>query len=232
MKNKKFKTKSGFTPTLAFTKQRSCVPLAYCKSKCRGFTIIETMVSVGLFTVIAVSGMGALLNANSLHQKSGDMRSVIDSLSFIVEDMSRNIRTGYNYRCLAQDDPMTNLTARLSGSNCKGIAFESADGNPDDDGDQWVYIIGTRTIGGDSIEGIFKSTDSSTTFVALNPEEININVVSSSFSILGAEEPLGDKQQPLVVMKLIGDATSKGIVSPFSLQTAATQRTIDVTSGI
>ena len=35
-------------------------------------------------------GMDSLLNANLVHRKSEDMRSIMDSLSFIMEDMSRN----------------------------------------------------------------------------------------------------------------------------------------------
>src|SRR3989339_2244393 len=64
-----------------------------------GYTIIETMIAISLFLVIIMAGMGALLNANLLHQKSQNMRSIIDNLSFIMEDMSRNLRTGYDYHC-------------------------------------------------------------------------------------------------------------------------------------
>ena len=67
-------------------------------NKQTGYTIIETMISVSLFLIIITIGMGALLNANLLHQKSRDMRSIMDNLSFIMEDMSRNLRTGYDYR--------------------------------------------------------------------------------------------------------------------------------------
>ena len=44
--------------------------------------------------------MGALLNANLLYNKSKDMRSILDSLSFTMDDMSRNLRTGLNYYCI------------------------------------------------------------------------------------------------------------------------------------
>ena len=92
----------------------------------KGFTIIETMIAVSLFLVIVVIGMGALLNANLLHQKSQDMRSILDNLSFVMEDMSRNLRTGYDYQCLLSASvPTSNPTPIADTQNCLGIAFVS-----------------------------------------------------------------------------------------------------------
>ena len=216
--------KAGFTHTLRFG----------VASKRGGFTLVETMVAISLFLIVVVIGMGALLNSNLIHQKSRNMRSIMDSLSFIMEDMSRNLRQGYNYRCLTGADNFSNITTRLSGSSCWGVAFECQDPlicSPLNSGDQWVYYFGTRTIDGVSATGIFKSTNGASTFTALNPEEINIDLSASGFSILGAEPPPGDTQQPFIVIKLIGTITTKGVVTPFYLQTSASQRTIDVTAG-
>ena len=85
----------------------------------KGYTIIETMISVSLFLVIVMAGMGALLNSNLLHQKSRDMRSIMDNLSFIMEDLSKNLRTGYNYHCV--DDLSNDFTIPASGEDCFGI---------------------------------------------------------------------------------------------------------------
>src|SRR5665647_2970799 len=79
----------------------------------QGYTIIETMMAVSLFIIIVMMGMNALLNANVLHKKSQSMRSIMDTLSFIMEDMGRNMRTGINYHCAINGD-FTNLTAPQS----------------------------------------------------------------------------------------------------------------------
>jgi type II secretory pathway pseudopilin PulG len=189
-----------------------------------GYTIIETMIAISLFIIIIMAGMGALLNANLLHQKSQSMRSIMDNLSFITEEISRNLRTGYNYQCFDSAHPtlsLSTLGAPRSCANGWAIAFESADGNPATYTDQWVYYI--------SNDGkIFKSIDGATSFIQLTPDEIVIDPVNSSFSVLGAEPPPGDLQQPFVTIKLVGTITFKNVVTPFSLQTSVSQRVTDI----
>ncbi|HEV7424438.1 MAG TPA: hypothetical protein VGO21_04585, partial [Candidatus Paceibacterota bacterium] len=191
---------------------------------------IETMIAVSVFIVIVLSGMGALLNANLLYQKSQNMRSIMDNLSFIMEDMSRNVRTGYHYRCYFNvnetiDPAVINVPRSCSGG--WGLAFEAAppNGNTGDNSDQWVYSIGTYY----GKTGIFKSTDGSATFTQLTPDiEVVIDTVASGFSVLGAEASPGNQQQPLVTIRLVGTITVKNVVTPFSLQTSVSQRLLDL----
>src|SRR3989344_2098107 len=194
-----------------------------------GYTIIETMISVSLFIIIVMAGMGALLNANLLHGKSENMRSIMDSLSFIMEDMSRNLRTGYNYHCFDDnDDVSANVSVPESGENCWGISFEHQGGTLYDDPptninyhdeDQWVYYING--------EKIYKSTDGGGTVIQLTPDEVIIQL-SDGFSVLGAEPSPGDSQQPFVTIKLVGKIIMKGVETPFSLQTSVSQRGLDI----
>jgi Tfp pilus assembly protein PilW len=192
-----------------------------------GFTILETMIAVSLFIVIVMTGMNALLNASLIGQKSKNMRSIIDNLSFIMEDMSKNLRTGYHYHCFSGGDVISAAVASIAKS-CPsgwGLAFESADGLPGNIDDQWVYYIGTYN----GTVGIFKSVDGGANFVQLNPDEVVIDTTLSTFSVLGAESPAnGDTQEPFVTIRLVGTITFKGIVTSFNLQTSVSQRLIDV----
>jgi hypothetical protein len=182
-----------------------------------GYTIIETMIAISLFIIIIMAGMGALLNANLLHQKSRDMRSVIDSLSFIMEDMSRNLRTGYDYHCI--DDGIYTSINTHSCANGAGVSFKSAPPTS-----QWVYFVGTYN----GKSGIFKSIDGGTNFIQLTSDQISINTVSSGFLVRGAEPPPSDSQQPFVTIRLVGTITSNNVTSSFSLQTSVSQRIIDI----
>jgi len=189
-----------------------------------GYTIIETMISISVFLVVIMIGMDTLLNANVVHQKSQDMSSIIDSLSFTMEDMARNIRVGSYYRCIAVAGDLDSSVIGMpkTGNNCFGIAFEASTpaGNPLVSTDQWVYYIATGKL--------YKSTDGGANFTQLT---LDNTVVGSSpsiagFLILGAEQP-PDKQQPIVTIRLSGNITYKNVVSPFSLQTSVSQRLVD-----
>src|SRR3989344_4097010 len=197
------------------------------KNKKDGYTIIETMIAVSLFLVIIITGMGTFLNANLLHQKSRDMRSIMDSLNFIMNDMSRNLRTGYNYRCYDSSDPYPIIASdiRKSGENCWAIVFKPEDWHQTNNPYKWAYYINNGKI--------FKSTDDAVNFVQLTPDEVIIDSISG-FSVLGAEPFLSNClsssncQQPFIIIKLVGEIILKNTSTPFSLQTSVSQRLIDV----
>ena len=187
-------------------------------NKKNGYTIIETMIAVSLFVILVMMGMEALLSANVLHKKSQDMRSIINSLSFTMEEMSRNLRTGYNYHCI-DDGVLVNIIPH-SCVNGGGISFKSASPTS-----QWVYYIGTYN----GKNGIFKSTNGAATFIQLNPDEVVIDP-ASGFVVVGAEPPPGDVRQPFVTIKLKGTITTQNVSTPFYLQTSVSQRQIDIGS--
>src|SRR3989344_6756317 len=191
-----------------------------------GYTIIETMISLSIFLVIIISGTGALLNVNRLHQKSQDMRSIMDNLSFIMEDISRNLRTGSNYRCMGSFS-VTQIDEPLSCASGGAIAFEYTFGNKLSSADQGVYKI--ESIDGGVTYNLSRSVSSGSagSWFQLNPPEVVLSSVSG-FSVLGAEAPPSDSQQPLVIIKLVGTITYHGVVSPFSIQTSVSQRLVDL----
>lgn len=184
------------------------------KNKIAGYTIIETLIAVSIFLIIITAGMSSLLTASSAHQKSQDTRSVLDSLTFIMEEVSRNLRTGYDFSC-------------TSGTNqfCGTIIFENAFGDPMNSGDNWGYKV--ESSDGGATYNISKSTNNGASWVQLNQTEVKLSNVSG-FSILGPASPPGDTQQPLITVKLSGTITYRSITTPFSLQTSVSQRLIDI----
>lgn len=188
------------------------------KNQKAGYTIIETMIAISLFVVIVMMGMGTLLNANLLHQKSRDMRSIIDSLSFTLDDMSKNLRTGKDYHCIDDGDKFK--TNPHSCSRGDGVSFKESVS-----GQQWVYYFGINDKNG---TGIFKSTAGGNNPIQLTPGDIDIDETKSGFFISGAEPPPGDSNQPYVTIKLKGTITYKGVQSPFDVETSVSQRLIDI----
>jgi prepilin-type N-terminal cleavage/methylation domain-containing protein len=176
-----------------------------------GYTIIETMIAISVFLVVIAYGMNALLSAETISHKSEDMRSILDNLSFIMEDMGRNLRTGSEYHCIADGNPLG--TGAKSCPIGQGISFFSSLGG------QWVYFINPSG-------SLSKSTDGWSTSQALTSSNIVLNS-SSGFSVLGAEPPPGDLSQPLIKILLNGQINENGVSTPFSLQTSISQRMID-----
>jgi len=196
------------------------------KNKNSGFTLIEAMVSIGLFSVIMIIGITAVLSVNNTYRKSRTMRSAIDNLSFIMEDMARNIRLGYDYRCFDQFSEISNnIEEPQDGIDCKGIVFEPY-WNPvqSDDADQVGYFID-----GDSI---FKTTigfsDGATSFLPMNSIDVKINPLTSGFTIYGTSsgDPLYT-EQPSVLIRINGTAQSGKNSTNFNLQTTVSQRLLD-----
>jgi len=198
-------------------------------NEAKGYTIIETMIAISLFTIIVISGMGALMSA--IHQKSQGMRSIMDNLSFITEDISRNLRTGSKYHCLETGETIDPLRANelSTPKSCESggwaIAFEPPKGTSSF-GDQWVYYISNDgkifKVAGGPYEG--------ENFVQLTPDEVVIDSGASGFTVFGAESPTtGDLRQPFAIIRLVGTITYReDIVTPFSIQTAVSQRQVDI----
>jgi len=65
----------------------------------RGFTLIEMIVSVSIFTVVMFVAVGALLAITDANRKANAIRTTMDNLNFAVGSMARDIRTGTEYGC-------------------------------------------------------------------------------------------------------------------------------------
>ncbi len=65
----------------------------------RGFSLIEMMVAISIVLLLVTFGIGALLNVMTVSKKSQAMRSALDSLSFTIDQMSQDLRSGINDSC-------------------------------------------------------------------------------------------------------------------------------------
>jgi prepilin-type N-terminal cleavage/methylation domain-containing protein len=64
-----------------------------------GFTLIEMIVSLGIFAIVVTTAVGAMLMLISNNQRLQAEQSVMTNLSFALDTMTREIRTGFNYYC-------------------------------------------------------------------------------------------------------------------------------------
>ena len=64
-----------------------------------GFTLIEMIVSLALFSVVITIAVGALLTLINTNAQLQSEQNVLTNLSFTLDSMAREIRTGTNYFC-------------------------------------------------------------------------------------------------------------------------------------
>jgi len=195
-------------------------------NKHNGFTIIETLISVALFIIIVVAGTGALMNVSLIHKKSQDMRSIMDSLNYSLDDMSRNIRTGSNLNCTIVPISVTiisNTTPPFLTNSCPSggpaVSFISSDGSS-----RLNYYFSQNPGGNYSL---YTASSVAQFPVQLSSNEVNFSS-ASGFTVIGANPPPTDYQQPLVIIRLVGTITTNGSVTPFSIQTSVSQRAADI----
>lgn len=98
-------------------------------NKRRGFTLVEMIVSLGIFSVVAVVALGALVSIVSANKKAQSLQATITNLNFALETMSREMRVGFNYHCYGSTSSIIPALFPQDCSistNSQQIAFESS----------------------------------------------------------------------------------------------------------
>ena len=202
----------------------------FLKKRSRGFTLIELMISMTIFSVLITIGLGAVLNIMRAHTMSQNMRSAMDNLNFIMEDMSRNMRLGTNFHCFDVGGHVSDTDTGLDGFGVpipRDCSFSSNGVNnkivfSGVSGQTISYIITPPSDGTIQIE---KKVGSGS-WQVLTPTAITINYFKSGFVVVGA--PQGDGLQPVVNITLSGSVLYQGVnKSDFSIQTTVASRPLD-----
>ena len=98
-----------------------------------GFTLIEMLVSLALFTIVITITMGAFLSLIGNSGRLQNEQTIMTSLTFALDSMTREIRTGTEYFCTATAST-TNYNATQI-ANCSptagssGISFRESGGS-------------------------------------------------------------------------------------------------------
>jgi len=187
-------------------------------SKKRGFSLIELMVSVAVFSVVMVIAVGTLLAMINANQKAQALKSVMNNLNFALESMVRHARIGTTYHCENSSIPPPDVATP---SDCASggvlFAFETFDGDRGDPTDQFVFRLMNNRLE--------RSSDSGSTFNAVTAEEVHIDGLT--FYVVGSAS--GDNLQPKMVVTIHGTAgVTPRTETKFELQAMATQRILDL----
>ena len=200
----------------------------------KGFTLIEMLVTVSLFAIIITIAVGGFTNAERTQRQVSSLISAQSNVSLALEQMSRDIRTGY-YFChdpgeyansdVCDDGDTSDLvgtTCTVVSSSptsptllCPSINFYDASGNEI----KYSWAAGALT----------ESVNSST------PQSITgdtVYVKYLRFQLFGQTE--GDHWPPRVTISLgvAASSTDTAVMNDvFNLETTVSARTIDCVPG-
>ena len=190
---------------------------------CRGFTLVELLVSVMIFSIVMMIAVGSLLSMIDANRKAQSLKSVVNNLAFALDNMSRTVRDGNTYHCGGA--PFT-AAADCAGAGSTIIAVEKYGGSPSNASDQVVYCRGSGTLCSDTGTAILRSTDGGANYLPITSSEVVIE--NLRFYVTGSLRSESPKLQPKVLMVVRGYAgVSARVRTEIKLQTTITQRLFD-----
>lgn len=194
----------------------------------KGFTLVEMMVSLTLFTVVMTASTGVMLVVLDANRKAQSFQTAMDNLGTALESVSRDMRVGTNYYCFTGPG----MPSFSTNQDCSGgdtyFAFLpiGAMNNPNN---YWVYRLNSSS-GRGVLERCKNGTscNSSTNFFALTAPEIDIKYFKM-FVTNSAPRSGGDLFQSKARIVIEGVAgTQLKTQTEFSVQTTISQFQLDI----
>lgn len=187
----------------------------------RGFTLVEMIVAVGLFAVVMLVSIAALLALVEANRRGQALQSVMNNLNVAVDSMVRSIREGEAYHCgsIPVGDAVLDCT---EGDDL--IAFKPLNtglSNPP----RTLYWFGVDENG---VGRLYKSEDG-TLAGGLPITSPEVSIESVTFYVIGTSRTVGDTVQPKVTIVIKGTAGRKVTSrTTFHVQATAVQRLLDL----
>jgi prepilin-type N-terminal cleavage/methylation domain-containing protein len=205
-----------------------------------GFTLIEMIVSLGVFSIVVMIAVGALLMLVATNEQLQGEQSVMTNLSFALDSMTREIRTGTHYYCTASGsqngifgvtadidaligDSYNDCANGAGGQRFQGVSFKES-GNSITGSDDRILYFFDRTN-----QKIYRKVGANA------PEEIvssGIVIRNLEFFVTGSKlRRIGGgniDDQPAVTMFIEAVEEDAATSKPYYVQTTVTQRTLDL----
>ena len=67
------------------------------KIKEHGFTLLEMVISIGIFSVLVVASIGLTIGRSNAQIKAQNIQSILNNMRFSLELITKEMRTGSNY---------------------------------------------------------------------------------------------------------------------------------------
>ncbi len=178
-----------------------------------GYTLVELIVAMGLFALVMLLASGAYIMMIGANRQAQAISTGIDNLSFALESMTRNIRTGTSYDCGSPNNNNGQATNSCpSGSSIFSFTDQSLN--------TVSYMLSNASIQ--------RSTDGGQTWVQLTDPSVKIS--SLMFYAYYTDSTSG--KQPRVTIVISGSVSSgPGKTDSFTVETGATMRGVNIGTG-
>ncbi len=187
-----------------------------------GFTLIEMLVSVAIFIIVALVVTGALLVVLQAYRKAQAGKLLTDNLNFTMENIVLNLREGNNYLVDGLSVPISTNDSQYYTS----IGFRTRTGN------RWAYYAWD-----DPSKSAWKSScdlGEDETKPCLPPPESVVRLTSSEVQVVGEDGGPGLRFYVLgeedgyrrIMVVLRGEIERRGEKTTLQLQSTISQRNL------
>lgn len=194
-----------------------------------GFSLIEVLVSLSIFTIVMTISIGVLMVLIDANARSQNTQTIMTNLSFALDSITREIRTGTDYYCGASAALPTSGQTTLNCINGGDAVSFNEGGQSLTEGASSRRIgirlnngtIERRLGNGDGDANVNETTDWS---AMTSP---GINVTDLRFFVTGATR--ADDQSPTVTLYIAGTAgVDDDAQGEFNIQTTVVQQLLDI----
>lgn len=184
------------------------------EEKKKGFTLIELIVSVALFSIILTTALGALLMVIDANRQAKAIKLVVNNLNLAMEGMSRELRVGSNFCEFDNGTNSPDPTCNTSSNGSDVIYFTT------DRGDESSLF----QLQGTAVERRLGPAGPGNTALQLTGSDVEVDALR--FYIRGVG--YGDSVQPSVVVMMNGHINQADQVVEFNVQSTVSQRKLEL----
>lgn len=181
----------------------------------QGFTLIEVIVSIALFTVVMTVALGALFMVINSNKQAKAIKLVVNNVNLAMEGMTRDLRVGFQY-CDTRSQ-LENGVCDTGSSGSTQIWFTTDEG----------LQLSSYALDSGTIKRCIATTSSACPssindprYLPLTGSDVTINDLR--FYIQGTTA--GDSIQPYITLVIRGTIRVGDILDTFQLQSTISQR--------
>lgn len=184
-----------------------------------GFSLIEVLVSLSIFTVVMIISVGSLMVLIGANARAQNSQAAITNISYMLDSMTREIRTGTDYYCAASGSLPTAGGATQDCANSSSFAFNEG-------GRSLTRGLTSNRIAYRLNGSVVERRLSNQTWLPVTSRDITV----TSLRFVTSGSTRNDAVAPTVTIFLSGTAgdASDDTLTEFDVQTTVVQQSIDL----